>query len=288
MNQNLANHEDIISEMKTKRSIPRHNRWKLICLILIFFCFFFIHLFIDDAYLQANLLQKNASPSLDHLFGTDWLGRDMFLRTLKGLGISLKVGLYSSLLSTLIALFLSFLAVTHKIGDYIVTYLIDLCLSVPHLVTLILIVFVFGGGIKGVIFGIALTHWPRLTRLLRAEIFQIKTAPYVLISEKIGKSPLWLLKNHYLPQLFPQLIVGFTLLFPHAILHESAITFLGFGLSPEQPAIGIILSESMKYLVTGMWWLAFFPGLLLVLIVIIINMLGNTIQLALYPSESSS
>lgn len=154
----------------------------------------------------------------------------------------------------------------------------------PHLVTLILIAFVLGGGAKGVVIGIALTHWPTLTRVLRAEILQIKSAEYVEISKKLGKSRMWIIRKHYLPHLLPQLFVGFILLFPHAILHESAITFLGFGLSPEQPAIGIILSESMKYLSTGIWWLAFFPGLSLIVMVAIFDAFGNNLRKLIYPN----
>src|SRR5690606_22161723 len=117
----------------------------------------------------------------------------------------------------------------NKFFDAIVTGLIDLFLSIPHLVALILIAFVLGGGVKGVVVGIALTHWPSLTRVLRAELMQIKSAEYVQISKKLGKSRMWIIRRHFLPQLMPQLFVGFILLFPHAILHESAVTFLGFG-----------------------------------------------------------
>jgi peptide/nickel transport system permease protein len=81
-----------------------------------------------------------------------------------------------------------------------------------------------------------------------------------------------------LPHLLPQLLVGLLLLFPHAILHEAAVTFLGLGLSPHQPAIGIILSESMRYLSTGMWWLAFFPGLCLLIVVRSFDVMGENLR----------
>src|SRR5690625_7898720 len=89
-------------------------------------------------------------------------------------------------------------------------------------------------------------------------MLHIKKAEYVQISRKLGKSRFWIARHHLLPHLIPQLVVGFILLFPHAILHEAAITFLGFGLSAEQPAIGVILSESMKYLLIRLLWLALF------------------------------
>src|SRR5690625_1765122 len=204
-------------------------------------------LFIDAGNITVNLESKNQSPSFAHLFGTDWLGRDMLMRTLKGLTFSFGVGIIAALLSTMIALLLSLFSTWNKTTDYLVTWLIDLFLSVPHLITLILISFAAGGGFKGVVIGLALTHWPALTRLLRAEVKQVKTADYVAVSKKLGKSNMWIARHHFLPHLIPQLLIGFILLFPHAILHEAAITFLGIGLSSYSPAFGIMLLDSMIF-----------------------------------------
>jgi peptide/nickel transport system permease protein len=89
-----------------------------------------------------------------------------------------------------------------------------------------------------------------------------------------------------LPHLVPQLLVGLLLVFPHAVLHEAAVTFVGLGLSPHEPAIGIILSESMRHLSTGMWWLALFPGLCLLLTVLAFGRLGEALrQLADLPGR---
>ncbi|WP_234028574.1 ABC transporter permease [Lentibacillus sp. Marseille-P4043] len=239
--------------------------------------------FVGSEKLGVNLQIRNSEPSFSHLFGTDWLGRDMLARTLKGLTLSLGVGLITAFLSTMIAVSLSLLASWNRMLDSLATWVIDLFLSVPHIVILILICFSVGGGLKGVVIALALTHWPSLTRLLRAEILQNKSAEYVGVSGKLGKSRLWIAKHHILPHLIPQMFVGFILLFPHAILHEAAITFLGFGLSSEEPAIGIILSESMRYLSTGMWWLAFFPGIALLTMVGSFEMLGRNVRKLIDP-----
>lgn len=235
-------------------------------------------LLISDEKLGINPKMMNEAPSLTHLFGTDWLGRDMLARTFKGLALSFGVGILAAFVSAMIALALSLLASWSHWLDRIITWLIDLFLSVPHLVLLMLISFAMGGGFQGVIIGLALTHWPSLTRVLRAEMLQVKTAKYVGLSRQLGKSRLWIARHHLLPHLLPQLFIGFILLFPHAILHEAAITFLGFGLPSEQPAIGIILSESMRYLSTGKWWLAVFPGLSLLLMVVLFDMLGQSLR----------
>ncbi|UOQ94742.1 ABC transporter permease [Halobacillus shinanisalinarum] len=239
-----------------------------------------------EGQLATNFSIKNNPPSLGNFFGTDWMGRDMLARTLKGLTLSFGVGMLAASLSVLVALTLSLLASTSRLADLFVTWLIDLFLSIPHLVSLILIAFTLGGGFKGVVVGIALTHWPSLARVLRAEVLQLRNAEYVQVSRRFGKSPWWIAYHHVFPHLLPQLLVGFTLLFPHAILHEAAVTFLGFGLSPQQPAIGIILSESMAYLSTGMWWLAFFPGLSLIIMVRAFDILGDQIRKLIDPNHA--
>ncbi|MFW0861663.1 MAG: ABC transporter permease [Dethiobacter sp.] len=238
----------------------------------------------SDAGLSTNLTQRTLLPSLEHPFGTDWLGRDMLVRTLKGLTLSFGIGLAAATASALIALVLGLTsALAGRHADIVITWLVDLFLAVPHLVLLILIAFVFGGGTTGVIAGVSLTHWPALTRLLRAEVLQLRSADFVQISRRLGRSRWWVATRHLLPHLKPQLLVGFVLLFPHAILHEAAITFLGFGLSPHRPAIGVILSESMRHLSAGSWWLAFFPGLALLVMVRVFDILGENIRLLLDP-----
>lgn len=232
-----------------------------------------------------NLQVKISAPSWAHPFGTDWLGRDMLVRTVKGLSLSFGIGLLAAFVSVIIALTLSLLAAMNEMMDSAVTWLIDLFLGVPHLVIMILISFSLGGGFQGIVVAVALTHWPSLTRLLRAEVFQVMDTNYVAVSGKMGKSRFWVATRHIIPHLIPQLIVGFILLFPHAILHEAAITFLGFGLSPEQPAIGVILSESMRYLSTGAWWLAIFPGLALLTMVGIFDALGRNVRKLVDPFD---
>jgi len=234
--------------------------------------------------LATNLAARNLSPSFAHPFGTDWLGRDMLVRTVKGLTLSLGVGALAAAASVLIALLLGLAAATGgRLADAAVTWLVDFFLGVPHLVFLILIAFVLGGGVQGVVIGVALTHWPSLARVVRAEVLQLATAEFVAVSRRLGRSRWWVARRHFLPHLLPHLFVGFVLLVPHAILHEASITFLGFGLSPHQPAVGIILSEAMRYLSTGMWWLAVFPGLALLLVVRGIDLLGDNVRALLDP-----
>ena len=167
--------------------------------------------------------------------------------------------------------------------DGVITWIIDLVMGVPHMVLIILISFACGRGLKGLLAGIAVTHWTGLARLIRAEVMQLRGQPYIMASRRLGKSSGWVLTHHLLPHLAPQFFVGLVLMFPHAILHEASVSFLGYGLPPEQPAIWIILSESMKYLSAGMWWLAVFPGALLVAVVLLIDRLGENLRVIIDP-----
>ncbi len=231
-----------------------------------------------------NFRIKKQAPSLEHLFGTDAAGRDMLFRSLKGLSTSVKIGLGSAIVSAVLALALGLAAaLLGGFADSLITWLIDLCMSIPHLVLMIMISMLVGKGAKGVALAVALTHWPGITRIVRAEVKQISTATFIRTAQKLGQSRLKIALFHIFPHVFPQFIVGLVLMFPHAIMHEASITFLGFGLSMDSPAIGVILSESMKYLTVGLWWLAVLPGSLLIAVVILFNILGKNIEVLLNP-----
>ena len=232
----------------------------------------------------TDFTAKNLAPSLAHPFGTDWMGRDMLSRTLAGLSTSVLVGLLAATVSSVIALVLGCAAALGgKRVDAVISWLIDLMMGVPHIVLLVLISFAIGKGFWGVAIGVAVTHWPSLARVVRAEVLQCRESKFVEVARKLGQSPARIAWRHMVPYVLPQFVVGLILLFPHAILHEAAITFLGFGLPPEQPAIGVILSESMSYLSTGAWWLAVFPGLALMATVLLFDVAGQSLRKLLDP-----
>ena len=232
----------------------------------------------------TDFTRKNLPPGFSCLFGTDWMGRDMGKRTLTGLSMSILIGFLAAGISALIAFILGVTAaVMGKTVDSIISFLIDTIMGIPHILLLLLVSYALGKGVKGVVVGVALTHWPSLARVIRGEVLQLKSSEYIQISYRLGHGRMETALKHMVPHLLPQFLVGLVLLFPHAILHEASITFLGFGLSSEQPAIGIILSESMKYLITGKWWLAVLPGAMLVLTVLLFDVAGSSLRKILDP-----
>ncbi len=241
---------------------------------------------LGDRALETDFARKNWMPCADFIFGTDWMGRDMLARTLAGLSLSIRIGALTAVVSAVIALLLGVAAATlgPKV-DAVISWCIDLVMGIPHILLVMLISLAFGKGFVGVVAGVSLSHWPSLSRVIRGEVIQLRQAAYVRTARKLGVSRGRIIRRHLLPHLLPQFLTGLILQFPHAILHEASVTFLGFGLPPEQPAIGVILSESMQYLTTGKWWLALFPGLALVLVVLLFAALGDRLRRLLDPAS---
>ncbi len=245
-------------------------------------------LLMDPKAYAVDYSVKFLPPGAGHLFGTDLMGRDMLFRCVKGLSTSIVIGVLAAAVSSLIALAAGVAAAV--IGgklDSFINWCVDLCMGMPHLVLLILISFMLGRGSKGVMAAVALTHWPELTRIVRAEVLQIRGEQYVQAAYRLGKTRLSVAREHIFPHVLPVYLVGVILLFPHAIMHEASITFLGFGLSAEEPAIGVILSESMKHIATGKWWLALFPGILLLAAIMLFDVIGENLKKLLNPGSGN-
>lgn len=249
---------------------------------------FFWGIFLPAERYGIDYSVKLSAPGAAHIFGTDYMGRDMFFRCIKGLSNSIMIGVLASIISSFIAIIFGVTAAL-KGGktDKFVNWCVDLCMGMPHLILLILISFMMGKGGKGVMIAVALTHWPELTRMVRAEVLQIRSAQYVQAAYRMGKTKFQVAVHHMVPHVLPVYLVGVILLFPHAIMHEAAVTFLGFGFSAEVPAIGVILSESMKYIATGKWWLALFPGIMLLLAVMLFDVIGENLKRLLSPGTGN-
>ena len=227
----------------------------------------------------SDLSSKLLAPSIAHPFGTDFLGRDVLKQTLSGLTISILTGTITTLVSTTIAFLFALISSTRcRILSKIVDILVDLTLGIPHIVLMILISFALQKGGLGLIVAISLTHWPSLSRLLTNEIKSVRASDYYQIEMHLPTSSRLTSIKHIFVAIAPQLQTGAALCFPHAILHESSLTFLGFGFSPEIPAIGVILNNSLTYLMSGQWWVGTFPGLSLLALVLLIRFLTSELN----------
>lgn len=284
LRDSIDNEKQTISNLNLRNSkLPIINSRQTTLVILIIVLLFLVSILVGSLLVPAERLASNLSatnhpPSLTYLFGTDWLGRDMLARTVVGLKTSLLIGFYTTILSLFISLIVGMLSAFSKKADIISSFIIDVFLSIPHLVLMIFVSVMMGRGLTGVTVAISLTHWAPFSRIIRSKVIEIQNKEYIQISYRFGKSSLWVALNHFMPHIVSNVFIGFSLIFPQVILHEASITFLGFGLPPHEPAIGIILSESLNYMTRGLWWLVIFPGFSLFLVVYSIYTLGNRIN----------
>lgn len=228
--------------------------------------------------IPLNFATRYQAPNLLYWFGTDNIGRDLWTRCFQGALTSLQIGSSAAFCSSLIALLAAGISRLHILLDQLIRLMVDTLLALPHLLLLILICFTVGGGKAGVILAVSVTHWPKLTLILRTEIQRIHTSDYMILSQRLGNS-LWRRGwSHYLPALLPQWFVGMILMFPHAILHSASLSFLGFGLAPHEPSLGILLSDALRFLSSGSWWLVLFPGLVLLVLLLLLEQCAQAIQ----------
>ncbi|WP_421185398.1 ABC transporter permease [Aeromonas enteropelogenes] len=232
-----------------------------------------------------DLLARHQPPSLAHWFGTDQMGRDLWQRAFQGTLTSLELGLGTALCSGLLAMVAASLSLIHPRCDVAVRLVIDAMLALPHMLLLILICFTVGGGMRGVILAVALTHWPKLALILCAEARRIASSDYMILARCQGMGPWRRWRAHLLPGLLPQWFIGTLLMFPHAVLHSAALSFLGFGLSAHEASLGLLLADALRYLAGGGWWLALFPGLMLLLLVLLFDQATRALQRLWFGGE---
>ncbi|WP_256106689.1 ABC transporter permease [Streptomyces sp. ODS05-4] len=212
-----------------------------------------------------DLALKLRPPSLAHPFGTDDVGRDLLLRCVYGLRVSLLVGLVAALVATVIGTAVG--AAAAAFGgwtDRIVMRLVDTFSSVPHLLLGIFIVAMFRPGVWPVIVSVALTHWLSTARIVRSEVLSLRSRPFVDAAVSGGASRWRVTARHLLPAVLPQAGLAAVLMVPHAMWHESALSFLGLGLPTHQASLGTLVQTARGSLLAGDWWPTLFPGLFLI------------------------
>ncbi|MCI4042075.1 ABC transporter permease [Streptomyces sp. TRM75563] len=214
----------------------------------------------------VDLADKLAPPSPAHPFGTDDVGRDLLLRCVYGLRVSLLVGLVAALTATVIGTAIGALA--GAFGgwtDRVVMRVVDALSSIPHLLLGIFIVAMFRPGVWPVIISVALTHWISTARIVRSEVLSLRSRPFIDAAISGGASRTRVIVRHLLPGVLPQAGLAAVLMVPHAMWHESALSFLGLGLPAHQASLGNLVQSARGSLLAGDWWPTLFPGLFLII-----------------------
>ncbi|WEG72483.1 ABC transporter permease [Vagococcus intermedius] len=217
----------------------------------------------------------SAQPSLQHIFGTDEVGRDYFIRVIYGGRISLLVGILAMIASTLIGTLVGLISGYYGGWlDSLLMRVVDILSSIPWMVLVIVLSVLLKPGLTTIIFVIGCFSWMSISRLIRAETLSIKEREYVIYANFIGETNVNIIKRHILPSVIPTLLVAATGSISGAIMTESALSFLGIGIQPPVASWGSLLQSAQSNLQTAPY-MAILPGLFIIMTVYSFNNLGN-------------
>ncbi|MFB3763872.1 MAG: ABC transporter permease [Methanotrichaceae archaeon] len=235
---------------------------------------------------KASLGEPDQAPSLNHPFGTDYLGRDLFSRVLYGTRVSMLVGICAAALTVFLGMLIGLSAgYFGGIVDSALMRFVDIIYSPPETILLMVLVTIFERNVWSIILAIAFTHWMSTARLVRSETLSIRQRPFVESAISLGAKDSYIIFRHIMPNLLYIAVVSVTLMTAHAILTESFLSFLGLGIPPHLPSWGNMLNEAQRDIMRGIWWTTIFPGLMIVITVFSINLLGEELKLRLAPNR---
>jgi len=232
---------------------------------------------------EVNIMAQHQRPSAEHLLGTDENGRDEVSRLLYGARISMTIGFVAMAIGLVIGVTVGSIA-GYRGGfvDSILMRFTDGMLAIPYFFLILIVVAVFGSSLRNIILVIGITSWMAVARIVRSEVLRLKQQEYVTAAESIGASSSRILVRHVVPHTVPSIIVAATLGIANAILLESALSYLGLGVTPPHASWGNMLTNSQAYL-----WdnplLPFYPGLLIFMSVLSFNFLGDALRDAFDP-----
>jgi peptide/nickel transport system permease protein len=233
--------------------------------------------------LETNLRAIMQFPSIEHVFGTYKMGRDIFSRTLAGVQISLLVGFSVASIALAFGMVLGTLAGFYGGWlDRAIMTVVDIFLAFPSLLLAIGLVSVMGTGIVPVIMAISLADVPRFIRLQRSQVLSLRSRAFIDAARTVNASQYWLMTRHVVPNTIAPMLVAASIAAANAILVEASLSFLGLGIMPPQPSLGNIVRDGQTYLEQA-WWISTLPGVVILLIAIGLHFLSDGVRELLDP-----
>ena len=234
-------------------------------------------------YNQNDLTCTNQSPSLTHLFGTDDLGRDIFVRCWEGARVSLSIGLIVSILNGTIGILYGGIAgYFGGLADNIMMRFCELIAAIPQMLWVILLILIMKPGVGPIIIAIAATGWIGMARLFRGQVFHIKEMEYVMASRTMGAGSIWIIMKHLFPNALSPIITNMAFAIPGAIFAESFLSYIGLGLPLPTASWGVLASDGANKLLSYPYQLVF-PAVLICITMLCFNLMGDGLRDALDP-----
>lgn len=240
-------------------------------------------MFSSIGYADQDFNNVNAGPSYEHWFGTDSLGRDLFIRVLYGARISLSIGLIASLINLVIGVLYG--GISGLMGgkvDRIMMNIVDVLYSVPTLLYVILLMVVFKPGLLNIFIALGISYWLQMARIVRGQVLSIKEQEFVLAAISMGASKWRLLTKHLIPNAVGAIVVSWSLSIPDAIFTEAFLSFIGLGVSAPMASWGVLASEGINSM-RGYPFQLFFPAAAISLTMLAFNFLSDGLRDALDP-----
>ncbi len=237
------------------------------------------------SYAAQNLLQANQPPSAEHWFGTDNLGRDLFIRVLYGARISLAIGIAASFINLTIGVVYG--GIAGFLGgrtDRIMMNIVDVLYGIPVLLYVILLMVVLQPGLTNIFIALGIAYWLGMARIVRAQILSLKEQEYILAARTIGAGQWRILFRHLLPNCIGPIMVAMTLAIPEAIFAEAFLSFIGLGVAAPMASWGVLASEGVVSLRSYPFQLLF-PALAISITMLAFNFLGDGLRDALDPQD---
>ena len=243
---------------------------------------------------QVDIMDSRQAPGAvstsgryTHWLGTDGAGRDFVSAMLYGLRISLAVGVMSGIIAMALGAAIGLVAA--YVGgrvESIIMRIVDLQLSFPAILVALMLIAILGKGVDKIIIALVTVQWAYYARTVRGSALVESRKEYVEAARCLGLSNARILFRHILPNCLPPLIVVVTVQTAHAISLEATLSFLGVGLPQTEPSLGLLISNGFEYMLSGDYWISFFPGLVLLLTIVMINLVGDQLRDVLNPRLS--
>lgn len=242
-----------------------------------------VFLFDRDRAFRPDPLNINQPPSLEHPFGTDEVGRDILARIVYGGRVSLTVGLLAMAVSLILGVLLGAIAGFYGgLSDSVIMRFTDVMLSVPGIFLIIAFSVFMGPSMRTIILAIGFLNWMAVARIVRATFLSLKEQDFVLAAHSVGVKNSRIMWKHILPNAMAPVVVAATLTVGAAILVETAVSYLGLGIQPPTPSWGNMLKNAQDLMWTAPW-VALFPGMMIFIVTLSINFVGDALRDALDP-----